>query len=78
MPHRPGHGSLHLFWIHAWFCGHCELDMHSGLQFGADPIYDGKQEQAATPLFTLHSEFGPHGDGLQGSVTTSGRWAKIV
>lgn len=28
------------------------------------------QEQTATPLFSLHKLFGPHGDGLQGCIGT--------
>lgn len=39
---------------------------HSGLHPGGVPIYDGKHEQIACPLFSLHKLFGPHGDGMHG------------
>lgn len=64
-PQVPGQGSVHLFLIHALFLGHSVLSTHSGLQplYGS-PWYSGKQVQ--TP--SLHSAFGPQGDGLQGSL----------
>lgn len=40
--------------------------MHSGLQVGGLPIYPIMQEQTACPFISLHSEFGPHGEGWQG------------
>lgn len=42
--------------------------MHSGLQLGGVPIICDEHEQTGTVFLTLHSEFGPHGDGLHGSV----------
>jgi hypothetical protein len=42
------------------------LTKHSGRQFGADPIIPGKHEQTGKSPFTRHSEFDPHGDGMQG------------
>lgn len=44
---------------------HSELLMHSGLQFGGDPINSGKQEHEGDPLISLHCAFGPHGEGTQ-------------
>lgn len=46
---------------------HSLLLIHSGLQFGGDPIYSCKQEHEGESLITLHSELGPHGLGLHGS-----------
>lgn len=42
--------------------------MHSGLQLGGVPIICGEQEQTGTSFFTLHSEFGPHGEGEHGLI----------
>ena len=53
-----------------WF-GHSLLLTHSGLQFGGEPTYVGKQEHDGESPTTLHSAFGPHGDGLQGSTIGS-------
>lgn len=66
IPHEPGHGSTHFWFIHARFAGHSEFIEHSGRQFGGDPINVGKHEHAGLSLITLHSEFCPHGDGLHG------------
>lgn len=41
--------------------------MHSGLQFGGDPLNSGKQEQDGKSPTALHIEFGPQGFGEQGS-----------
>lgn len=40
-----------------------ELIVHSGLQLGGLPMYEGKQEQTATLLRFRHCELGPQGDG---------------
>lgn len=42
---------------------HSEELMHSGRQFGADPIYSGKHEQEAEPLASVQTALGPHGEG---------------
>lgn len=65
-PQDPGQGSLHFSLIHAKFVEHSELIVHSGLQFGGPPIYVGKQVQTGDWLTSLHSLFGPHGEGTQG------------
>lgn len=44
--------------------------MHSGLQFGGEPIYSTSHEQTAIPFTSLHRLFSPHGDGRQTSITT--------
>lgn len=44
---------------------HSGLIVHSGRQFGGVPKYDGKHEHAGLSLIILHSEFGPHGVGMQ-------------
>lgn len=46
--------------------------MHSGLQFGGEPIKSGRQVQDGASALTLHREFGPHGEGSQGLITTVG------
>lgn len=70
-PQVPAQGLAHLNLWHALFGGHSELTTHSGLQFGGDPVYSGRQEQTACPLILRHWLFGPHGDGLHG-LTGSG------
>lgn len=57
--------------MQAKFDSHSLLLVHSGRQFGGDPLYSGKQEQDGEPLISLHSEFGPHGEGSQGLVCIS-------
>lgn len=44
-PQVPGQGSLHFICIQAKLDEHSPLLIHSGLQFGGDPIKSGKQEQ---------------------------------
>jgi hypothetical protein len=46
--------------------------MHSGLQFGGDPINSAKHEQEGVSPFTWHCELGPQGDGTHGLPTGSG------
>jgi len=41
--------------------------IHSGRQFGGAPIYDGKHEHDGLFPEAIHWEFGPHGEGTQGS-----------
>ena len=38
VPHDPGHGSLHFWFTHAKLLEHSGLIVHSGRQFGGDPI----------------------------------------
>lgn len=56
--------------MHAKWEEHSLLLIHSGLQFGGELIKLGRQEQEAWSLTSLHSEFGPHGDGWHGFITT--------
>lgn len=70
-PHVPGHGSMHLFLIHARFESHSEFITHSGLQFGGVPINSDKQEQTAWSLMFWHLLFGPQTGVLQGSCSLS-------
>lgn len=51
---------------------HCEFVVHSGWQFGGEPMKFGWHEQAARLPFAWHILYGPHGDGTQGFVTTFG------
>lgn len=50
--------------------------IHSGLQFGGDPIKVGKHEQDGDSPITLHCAFGPQGDGWQGFIGTTGSSTK--
>jgi len=77
-PQVPGQGSLHFIFLHAKWYGHSPLLMHSGLQFGGEPIKSGKQEHDGCCPFTWHCEFGPHGDGTHGFSTTGiGSWTAL-
>lgn len=71
IPQDPGHGSMHLFLMHALLLAHSELITHSGLQFGGEPINVWRQEHDGIPLMFLHSAFCPHGDGWHGSLCGS-------
>lgn len=67
-PHVPGHGSLHLLFIHALDRSHSELRTHSGLH----PVYGSPKKsfmqiQDPAPFLSLHKALVPHGDGLHGS-----------
>lgn len=44
--------------------------MHSGRQFGGDPLNSGKQEHAGELPVVLHKEFGPQGFGSHGFIGT--------
>ena len=68
-PHVPGQGSAHFCWTQALVRGHSELRRHSGLQLGGPPKYPLRQEHTGLGPSALHSLLGPHGSGLQGSVT---------
>jgi len=46
--------------------------MHSGLQFGGEPIKSGKQEHEGDCPLTWHCELGPHGEGTHGCSTGTG------
>lgn len=59
-------GSLHFRCIQALLVGQSELTAHSGRQAGGAPKNPGRQTHAALLFTTLHSLFGPHGDGSQG------------
>lgn len=71
-PQDPGQGSTHFWFMHARLAEHSELIVHSGRQFGGDPMYVCKQEQAGLSPITLHSEWWPHGDGRHGLIGTFG------
>jgi len=49
--------------MQARLLAHSEFEMHSGRQFGAEPIKPGKHEQDGESPIALHSALGPHGDG---------------
>lgn len=67
--HVPGHGSIHLFLIHALLLEQSELTKHSGWQpsYGF-PKYPFTHRHAPAPALSSHSVFGPHGDGVHGDI----------
>ena len=76
LPHKPGQGSIHFWFLHALSVGQSELRMHSGRQFGGEPIIPGKQEQSQrSPTFLGGLEYGPQGFGSQGSSAITGSMA---
>lgn len=64
--------------MHAKLLLHSLLLMHSGLQFGGDPMNSGRHEQEGESPATLHIELGPQGEGSQGLIITNGTSAKIA
>jgi hypothetical protein len=69
-PQEPGQGSLHFSRMQAKLLGHSELMVHSGRQFGGEPVYVGRQEQEGEPPTSRHCEFAPQGLGTHGFTTT--------
>ena len=77
MPHSPGQGSRHFWFLQASAVGQSLLKTHSGWQFGGLPIISGWQEQSQrSPCLLGGLEYGPHGLGLQGSCSTTGSTAR--
>lgn len=58
--------------MHASLRRHSELLIHSGWQFGGDPTKPRWHEQEGESPIYLHIEWGPHGDGVQGSIVAIG------
>lgn len=54
--------------MQAKWSGHSLLLIHSGLQFGGELINPARHEHDGLSLITLHSEFGPQGDGWHGLI----------
>lgn len=72
IPHSPTQGSLHFLFMHVWLVGQSVFIMHSGLQFGGDPMKVDKQvHKGFCWVDTLQCAFGPHGDDLHGSLEGS-------
>lgn len=71
-PQDPGHGSRHFSLIQAKLLAHSELIIHSGRQFGGDPMNDGRQEHDGIVPITWQIEFNPHGDGTHGLTGSGG------
>lgn len=73
IPQVPGHGFTHLLLTQERSRGQSEFCIHSGLQpvYGS-PKYSGKHVQDPAPFRSLHNEFGPHGEGLQGLTGSIG------
>ena len=68
VPQDAGHGSTHFWLTHARSSGHSEFRVHSGRHIGGAPVNSGRQEQTPWPFSTRHWLFGPHGEGLHGSL----------
>lgn len=78
-PQTPGHGLMHFELTQALSLGQSALITHSGLQpvtLGL-PKYPGGHSQTALSLIDLQIAFGPHGEGLQGSITTGSSVVKL-
>lgn len=58
---------------HAWVKGHSALTTHSGRHEGGDPIIVFWHEHTACPSTTRQTLFGPHGEGLHGSLDGSSK-----
>ena len=72
-PQSPGQGSWHFLLIHALSVGQSALIIHSGLQFGGEPIIPGRHVHwHLSPTFLGGFVFGPQGFGLQGSSSMTG------
>ena len=54
--------------MQARLLAHSELEIHSGRQFGAEPIKPCKHEHDGESPIALHSEFGPQGLGAHGFI----------
>ena len=75
-PQAPGHGSRHLLLMQTRLEAHSLWILHSGLQFGGEPMCPGRQEHATKVSWGLHRENGPHGSELHGS-TGAGGWVTL-
>ena len=69
-PHVPGQGSIHFWLLQALFNKQSELKRHSGRQFGGWPKKPVMQEHTAWLLKLRQLLFDPHGDGLQGFLSS--------
>lgn len=58
--------------------GHSLLLMHSGLQYGGEPINSGRQLHEGEFPDIWHWVLGPHGDGWQTFIGSSGACAIII
>lgn len=52
--------------------------MHSGLQYGGEPINSGRQLQEGEFPDIWHWALGPHGDGWQTFIGSGGACAIII
>lgn len=77
-PHEPRHGSWHFLFMQAILNAHSVLLVHSGRQFGGNPMKSGKHLQSALSPFSTHCELGPHGDGKHGLIFSGGEAAVII
>ena len=70
---------MHLLFLHALLDGQSELTTHSGRHatYGS-PKYSGMHWQAAARFLSLHRAFEPHGEGLQGSMTSVGTGGVVI
>lgn len=70
-PQEPGQGSRHLLLMHANWLLHSALIVHSGLQFGGEPMKLAKHVHDGDLLIAWHKAFGPQGDGRHGLISIS-------
>ena len=77
MPQSPGHGSTHFWFLQASSVGQSSLKIHSGRQFGGEPVIPDWHEQSHRSPFLLGGlAYGPQGLGLHGSSSTTGAIAE--
>lgn len=62
--------------MHARILAQSECIEHSGRQFGGLPTKVGRHEHDGVFPISRHSEFGPHGDGIQGFISGGGGSSK--
>ena len=71
-PQRPGHGSWHLRLIQALSGEQSEFMVHSGRQFGGEPIiWDWQLHSQRSPTTRGKFAFGPQGFGSHGSISST-------
>ena len=78
IPHNPGQGSTHFWFLQTLFLGQSGFWVHSGLQDkNGSPKYPGIQIQVAALSLLLQTALSPQGLGEQGSIGVSDEERRI-
>ena len=78
IPHRPGQGSTHFWFLHTLLLGQSWFWVHSGRhERNGSPKYPGTQIQVAARFFLLHTALSPHGLGEHGSTGSAVKNGKL-